>query len=176
MAATEDAEAVVEEIEIMKSSTSAPLFFLEGVVPARHGEVEDWWARLGDSLQSEIIAFWQGDADSPLQKTIANVREYLVVSRLHEENEQDAELELDYPNREFYEYLVNHEIYLDVFDKRFHICRAHKAIREKLLLGRLPTDFVCPFMRSECVVRQALERFGGGDIRLRLRKRGEAQK
>ncbi|WLQ17491.1 hypothetical protein O5O45_23570 [Hahella aquimaris] len=168
MAATEDAEAVVEEIELMKSSTSAPAFFLEGVAQERHGEVEDWWVGLGHSLQDEIIAFWQGDADSPLQAAIANVREYLVASKSHEESEQVEELEPHYPNREFYEYLVNHEIYLDVFDKRMHICTAHKAIREKLLLGRLPADFVCPFMSSTCVVRQALKRFGDEDIQLRL--------
>jgi len=146
-----------------------PKFFIDNVPAKMHLEVEKWWYNLGESMQSEIISFWKGsDNEQKVNETVKNVNEYLELQKADFDSGHKDLYELDFPRREFYEYLVNHEIYLDVFDKKFHICTAHQKIREYLLIGYIPKEFACPLKSENCIIRSILEKCGWS-IRLKYK-------
>jgi hypothetical protein len=67
----------------------------------------------------------------------------------------------------FYEYLVNHEVYLD--DGRvFHICSAHPEARARIAARHVPADFRCPRRNAACPMRTLLDLAPGRDLRLSL--------
>jgi len=67
----------------------------------------------------------------------------------------------------FYEYLVNHEIYLED-GRRVHICSAHPLARALIARGRFPADFVCPRSYVACPIRALVAEGSGRDARLSL--------
>jgi hypothetical protein len=68
---------------------------------------------------------------------------------------------------DFYEYLVNHEIYLDD-GRTFHICSAHPQARGCLAAGHVPSTFQCPRRDAGCPMRALLDLAPGRDVRLSL--------
>ena len=68
---------------------------------------------------------------------------------------------------DFYEYLVNHEIFLE--DGRpYHICSAHPEARAAIAAGRIPAAFRCPRADVDCPMRALLSTTPGCDLRLSL--------
>jgi hypothetical protein len=72
---------------------------------------------------------------------------------------------------DFYEYLVNHEIYLDD-GPPLHICTAHPEARAAVRAGHLPLAFQCPRRDLACPMRALLDRRPGHDVRLSLVRAG----
>lgn len=72
---------------------------------------------------------------------------------------------------DFYEYLVNHEVYLEDTTPR-HICAAHAEARRVLSRGHVPHDFRCPRADLACPMRVLLANCPGRDAKLRLVSRG----
>ena len=68
---------------------------------------------------------------------------------------------------DFYEYLVNHEIFLEDETPR-HICTAHPEARRVLSTGHVPHDFRCPRADLTCPMRALLALGPGRDAKLRL--------
>jgi hypothetical protein len=68
---------------------------------------------------------------------------------------------------DFYEYLVNHEIYIDDGPK-FHICTAHPDARAAVAAGHIPAAFRCPRDEGECPMRSLLDLSPGRDVHLTL--------
>lgn len=85
-----------------------------------------------------------------------------VVARFveHEEPEPDAD---------FYEYLVNHEVFLED-SRRFHICVAHRRAREVSRRGWLRADFVCPLASHACPMRALADAAGGRHVSFTVSK------
>jgi hypothetical protein len=72
---------------------------------------------------------------------------------------------------DFYEYLVNHEIFIDDGPK-YHFCSAHPEARAVLSAGHIPAAFRCPRGESACPMRVLLDRRPGRDVRLSLVRGG----
>jgi hypothetical protein len=70
---------------------------------------------------------------------------------------------------DFYEYLVNHEIYLDD-GPELRICSAHAEARAVIANGRIPATFGCPRNEKECPMRALLDHRPGCDVRLTLHR------
>ncbi len=68
---------------------------------------------------------------------------------------------------DFYEYLVNHEIFLEDATP-LHICSAHPEARRVLSRGHVPHDFRCPRADLACPMRALLATCPGRDAKLRL--------
>ena len=114
----------------------------------RVSEVSEWWRSLAPDVRREL----RRDGGRPPRR---------VVARFVEPDEGPAE------THDFYEYLVNHEIYIDDGPK-YHICSAHPAARAVVAAGRIPATFRCPRGESACPMRVLLDRRPGRDVRLSL--------
>lgn len=68
---------------------------------------------------------------------------------------------------DFYEYLVNHEIFLEDATP-LHICTAHAEARRMLSKGHVPYDFRCPRAELDCPMRALLAIRPGCDAKLGL--------
>ena len=74
-----------------------------------------------------------------------------------------------FPSLDFYEYLINHEVYLHELDgTRHHICSAHERARETLRAGLIPATFSCPLAKEGCPMRKLLDVAQGRSIALSL--------
>jgi len=130
-----------------------PAFFLSQVHPKKQLEVLDWWVALGTSIQENIILFWNETDDN----------NYLELHYLENEEDEIVEYEMEYPAKDFYEYLVNHELhelYLELSNGRqIHICTAHKKIRQYILMGFIPRRFTCPFKTKSCIINAIAKKY-----------------
>jgi hypothetical protein len=120
------------------------------------------------AARQEIARWWEGlatDERRSLQGSArCRLRDDVIVGRFVEEPVSEEPEVSD-----FYEYLVNHEIYLE--DARpFHICSAHPEARAVLRAGYVPPDFRCPRDEAGCPMRRILAEGEGRGLRLvRLR-------
>jgi hypothetical protein len=72
-------------------------------------------------------------------------------------------------NIDFYEYLVNHEVYLlEPTPHIRHICTSHAAARERLEAGFVPSNFRCPRRDNTCPMRALLQCASGKAVRFEL--------
>lgn len=126
--------------------------YLSNLVPTQHlPQAQTWWEQLPQSVQTEIEQFYL-DVD-PLEPLLSKARKVLKRDTkylMHYEATEEANL--TFPNQDYYEYLINHEVYLEVRGRSAHICRVHPSLRAYLILGFLPSTFVCPLQQSECVM------------------------
>src|SRR5690242_12571379 len=103
---------------------------------AQAAELEEWWRHLAPVDRRELAR----SARRPPAR---------VVARFVEPDDAPEVTE------DFYEYLVNHEIYLDDGPK-YHICSAHPEARAVLAAGRIPEGFRCPRDEKVCPMRALL--------------------
>jgi hypothetical protein len=151
-----------------------PQQLLEGLSIEQARAVRRFWRGLDDAVQGELDLLYDERADScvylntgapgekPSWQKLAIRVEGRLVAR------QDLEPKDTFPNIDFYEYLVNHEIYLVDIDHVFHICSAHEHARATLRAGLIPASFSCPFAKSECPMRSLLGLAPGCSIALSL--------
>ncbi|MDK2123868.1 hypothetical protein [Parachitinimonas caeni] len=145
-----------------KITMQIPDFYLKNCPPSQHQALQTWWASLGVECQAEIGAFLELESPDPILRWASNINDTLrqqeairVYTRPRGSNE-----ELFLPSRPFYDTLINHEIYLDRDDQRTHICKAHRALREQLLLGRIDLSAICWRNSPNCPM-QALRQIHG---------------
>jgi len=122
--------------------------FAEKLSDAQTAEVTEWWRRLAPLDRREL----RRGAGRPRTRVVARFVE-----------PDDATEVSD----DFYEYLVNHEIYIDD-GPTYHICSAHPEARAVLTAGRIPKGFRCPRGEEVCPMRALLDQCPGHDVQLSL--------
>jgi hypothetical protein len=114
-------------------------------------EVGRWWSGLA---QADRRALSHDPARAPVG----------VLARFVEAGAADDDWE---DSIDFYEYLVNHELYLE--DGRiFHICSAHPEARALVAREVVPAGFECPRADAACPMRGLRTLAAGRDVRLSL--------
>lgn len=135
---------------------SAPAMLTKGLSTPQQQEFDQWWKTLGASDRYSL----RQHAGRPPAGVVAR---FVDAERLAEDGDE---------NVDFYEYLVNHELWLE--DGRgFRICSAHPEARALLRRGRIPATFECPRATTECPMRALLDAANGLNVRL-SRARGSS--
>lgn len=112
--------------------------------------VTRWWAGLTSAARASLKVH-EGRAPAG------------VMAKLVEEvSDEDA-------NVDFYEYLVNHEVYL-VDAPPMHICTAHPAARAALAKGHVRASFECPRGERACPMRALLDAKPGRHVQFAIVK------
>ncbi len=122
--------------------------FAEKLSDVQAVEVDEWWRGLAPFDRREL----RRDAGRPPAR---------IVARFVDPDEGLT------TSDDFYEYLVNHEIYIDDGPK-VHICSAHPEARAVVATGRIPTGFRCPRGEEVCPMRALLDQNPGHDVQLSL--------
>ncbi len=136
--------------------------------------VRRFWRGLDGAVQAELDRLYDERAESSAYLNKGAPGEGVSWQKLAVRTEgrlvthEDSEPKDTFPNIDFYEYLVNHEIYLHELDRVFHICSAHEQARMVLRAGFLPASFSCPFAKVECPMRSLLGAAPGCSIALSL--------
>jgi hypothetical protein len=134
------------------------MLFREALFSAGMLAIDEWWAKLDEFSRSEALHLWDDcrEAEGGL-----SVR---VEARFAEEQDEESD---DFWHSDYYDYLVNHEIYL--FDgPRFHICTRHPVAAAAARAGVVPHDFCCPLRSTDCPMRRLLSLSPGKSLRLRV--------
>ncbi len=108
-------------------------------------EVQEWWDELTTGERKDLLDSYRAE---PYPKNCLPYRE--------PEEEPETEIEGVFVN-DWYEYLVNHEMFAEP-PRTFHICTSHPLARRVQVNGVLPFDFVCPLdhAAAQCPMRQIL--------------------
>ncbi len=120
--------------------------------------VDNWWMDLDEPARRDVIQLWREAA--LLHPVVACVE-----ARFRDEMESEANPELWHDD--FYEYLVNHEIYL-LEEHEHHICTQHSAARAEVKAGAISSRFECPFFDVGCPMRKILALSPGKSVNLRI--------
>ncbi len=125
-----------------------------------------WWNALSEAVRTELACFHAlGDETSAMVDNINTElfeREMRLVTA-HGIQNFDG---LEFPNQDYYENLIGHDVYLCARGPTFHICKAHKDLRLHLLLGILPRKFSCYVGNVDCTMTRHFSDSGGGLWRL----------
>lgn len=130
---------------------SAPAMLTKGLSTPQQQEFDQWWKTLGTSDRYSL----RQHAGRP---PVGVVARFVDAERLADDGEE---------NVDFYEYLVNHELWLED-GRTFRICSAHPEARALLRRGRIPAIFECPRRAAECPMRALLDAANGLSVRLSL--------
>ena len=147
---------------------------MQGLSTKHARAVRRFWRGLDDAVQAELEHLYDERVESSAYLHMAAPGERSTWQKLAVRTmgrlvtHEDSEPKDIFPNIDFYEYLVNHEIYLHDLDGVFHICSAHEHARATLRAGFIPASFSCPFAKTECPMRALLERAPGCSIALSL--------
>ena len=137
--------------------------FKNQIPESRHAELQSWWSSLGKNLQLDLETFYT-DGDPEISSTVENLkaelrdREERRIVACHIEDLSEYE----FPNKDYYENLIGHEVILCMRGPDFHICKAHPELRLLLLLGLLPAEFECFISNHQCAMEQHLQHTGAG--------------
>jgi hypothetical protein len=141
----------------MHATMNLPTMFREALANAGLRAVDEWWAQLDASSRTEALHLWHecSRAESGLA-----VR---VEARFADDSDEDAG---DFWHSDYYDYLVNHEIYL--FEvPGIHICTRHPLAAAAARAGFIPRDFSCPLLLAgDCPMRRLLAHAPGRSVRL----------
>jgi hypothetical protein len=111
-------------------------------------------------------SWWKGLSDAERRELAADRRRHPigVLVRFVEPGEAPGE---GADHADFYEYLINHEVFLED-GRTFHICSAHPDARACIMRGHIPGDFSCPRDDAACPMRALLDLAPGQDAKLGL--------
>jgi hypothetical protein len=124
---------------------------MKGLSNLERDEVDRWWRRMTPAHRRTL----RHDPGRPPPRVVARFVEPGDVS-------DSGEGTID-----FYEYLVNHEIYLED-GPLLRICTSHPEARANVARGLIPACFECPRGEPACPMRALIDRAMGRDIALRL--------
>jgi hypothetical protein len=133
--------------------TKIPSMLTRGMSANHARQVAGWWKSITPE-QRRTLRRNAGGAP-------AGVMARFVRGDEAEETEETSET---FANIDFYEYLVNHEVFLED-GRSFHICSAHPAARAALAAGHIDAAFRCPRADAACPMRALLDRAPAGDRR-----------
>jgi hypothetical protein len=154
--------------------SSLPLHVVQGLSTTELNLVNHWWAHLAEAERTELAAQWDTRKDSCATAPSAEDNKGETKPRISIQvcgnfiDEELRETEEEFPN-DFYEYLVNHEIFLVDLQRSFHICTRHPEAQGAICRGRIPVGFNCPFKSKDCPMQTLLSLSGGRSVTLRLR-------
>ncbi len=160
--------------EDLAMAATIPKQLLKDLSVKQTRAVRRFWRGLDGAVQAELDLLYDERAESSayLNKGVSGERVRWQKLAIRTEGRlvthEDSEPKDTFPNIDFYEYLVNHEIYLHEFDRVFHICSAHEQARAVLRAGFIPASFSCPFAKSDCPMRTLLGLAPGCSIALSL--------
>ncbi len=139
-------------------ATPLPEMLREAMADFGMGAVEGWWSDLDDSARDQVIQLWR-------ETSFGQSCEAFVSARYVENGEEEDDEALW--NRDFYEYLVNHEAFSYQL-RRYHICTAHPKARAAVEAGFIPATFLCPLEEEQCPMRLLLRAAGGRSVKLQV--------
>jgi hypothetical protein len=151
-----------------------PQQLLTGLSGKQARAVRRFWRGLDGAVQAELDLLYDERVESSgyLNKGApgegAGWQKLAVRTEGRLVTHEDSEPKDTFPNIDFYEYLVNHEIYLNDLVGTFHICSAHEQARAVLRAGFIPASFSCPFAKIDCPMRSLLGVAPGCSIALSL--------
>lgn len=135
--------------------SSLPMMFREALSLAGMQAIDEWWTHLGDAARSDALRLWN---DCRETENGLSVR---VDARFVDDRDEAT----GFWHSDYYDYLVNHEIYL--FDvPGVHICTRQPSAAAAVRAGFIPHDFSCPAASSDCPMRQLLLLSSGKSVRL----------
>lgn len=120
--------------------------------------VEAWWTDLSEPARLDVIELWRTTSFD--QRSVACVEAHPVSAHLSDDHPS-------YWHNDFYEYLINHEVYL-IEEPGPHVCTQHPTARAAARTGFIPSTFSCPFAHRDCPMRQLLQLSGHQSPQLRL--------
>jgi hypothetical protein len=135
-----------------------PLMFREALARAGLRAIDEWWAHLDASSRSEALQLWHECSQTESGLAVR------VEARFADEPEKETG---DFWHSDYYDYLVNHEIYF-LRERSFHICTRHPVAADAVRAGLIPHDFSCPLQSSDCAMRRLLAHSAGRSVRLRV--------
>ena len=134
-----------------------PSKIIEGLSPCEKLVVQNWWNLLDETTQAELSSLWMTDSNLCVntkhhQIELENQSNHIQAKFIQSEEELDDESW----NKDFYEYLVNHEIHIYGFDKSYHICTQHEAAKAVINSGLIPSNYICPLRNKNCPIRNIM--------------------
>jgi len=139
-----------------KNSLTLPALFREALSNAGMLTIDNWWAHLDEISRREALRLWH---DCSHEESNLEIR---VEARFIENPKEES---AEFWQSDYYDYLVNHEIYL--FDvKGAHICTRHPVAAAAARAGIVRHDFHCPFQSEACPMRNLVSRAPGKSLRL----------
>lgn len=148
-----------------------PPQFADAVAPSQLEGVECWWASLSAEIRQELVDSLDARWDSrQFIKTGSNgsTQWHRIPARIQARFSEVDEDDHGTWHSDFYDYLVNHEVYLTDLRQTFHICTRHPIAEAAVRSGRIPSDFNCPFAHAGCPMRLLLTQGNGCAIRLEV--------
>ena len=133
-----------------------PLLFREALSDAGMLAIDDWWDHLDEQSRSEALHLWHECRNSDANLSVR------VEARFVDEQEEDS---AEFWHSDYYDYFVNHEVYLFKMPG-IHICTRHPLAAAAIRTGTVPHDFCCPFESAECPMRQLLKLAPGKSLRM----------
>jgi hypothetical protein len=140
----------------MHTTMTLPTMFGEALASAGLRAIDEWWAHLDASSRAEALQLWHqySQAESGLAVHVE--------VRFADDSDEDT---ADFWHSDYYDYLVNHEMYL--FEvPGIHICTQHPLAAAAVRAGFTPHDFSCPLQAGDCPMRRLLDRAPSRSLRL----------
>ena len=136
-----------------------PLLFREALSDAGMLAIDDWWEHLDERSRSEALDLWYECRNSDADLAVR------VEARFADDQEENG---TDYWHSDYYDYLVNHEIYLFKMPG-IHICTRHPVAAAAVRAGTIPHNFCCPFQSADCPMRRILSLAPDKSLRLSVK-------
>lgn len=144
----------------MPRTTQIPPLLLEAMADFGMENVGRWWGEMGETARADVIDLWT-ECGGP--EGLCRVQ-----AAVQWVDEPEPENDSYWWHPDFYEYLVNQEIYL-LDEPLRHVCTRQTVAREAVRAGLILASFACPIGDGECLMHQLLQRKPGKSARLRLR-------
>jgi hypothetical protein len=154
-----------------------PLHVVQGLSITEIKLVNYWWNHLAEEERTRLLAQWDVKNDSWANAPSLKDNRKGPKPRISIQvcgnfvDEELQEIEEEFPN-DFYEYLVNHEMFLVDLQRSFHICTQHPEAQKAIRHGKIPSDFHCPFKSQDCPMQTLMslssERSVALDLELRV--------
>lgn len=144
----------------MPRTTQIPPLLLETMADFGMENVGRWWGEMGETARADVIELW---AECGGPEGLCRVQ---VAVQWVEKPEPENDSYWWHPD--FYEYLVNQEIYL-LDEPLRHVCTRQTVAREAVRAGLIPASFACPIGDEGCLMRNLLACAPGKSARLKLR-------
>ena len=155
-----------------------PTQFEDAVPPAERADVQHWWQSLSEDTQRELIdsldSHWDHSRFIKAGKR-GSTRWRRIPVRLQARFVDAVDDEPTVWHSDFYDYLVNHEIYHVDLERMVHICTRHPLAAAAVRAGRISSQFQCPLADGNCPLRRLLAEADGRSIRLEAASRARAK-
>jgi hypothetical protein len=153
--------------------TELPPALTHALAPADRTLADRWWSALDDTARHAVRALTDRRLDTiALAPIEGEWHELSIELRGRVVDPEDAR-EDDTWCDDLIEYINGHpEVAFHLEERRFHICRAHRAARDVISTGRVPARFTCPAANDRCPFKEASSLASGRPLVLTAILRG----